>query len=588
MPDEPSHGAFMRLSARNGARSPKQLAVTLGVSMRAVLAGHHIEKIEAWAGLPSDSLAQFSARPNHITRIVDLKNEKIALGDWSIRQRRICPLCICEDCDIAKSIGLPAEAIIHHRGYWDVNSIACCHKHHVSLLANCVRCHRPLGWADPAIGKCSSGCNLAPAAQTIAADEFNQYLASRLGFGTAPNQPQLDCLEYRHVVRFCELLGILKLQEWSKKMPSRSPSGAAEARRDGFLIAKDLIRNLAPLLDKILAASRAESQSNGIIAAYGWVYSQWASEDTPVAKTIQSILRNHAVANGVIAPQEPILGFNTSVTLTIQQIRLRLGSGHNSTRRRLSAIGCIPKATRRGVKSAIDLSAVRAIQDMPPEADLGTRMVGKKLGVGRGCARDILVLGLIDEIKYGRSIVAIDEFAKHLIAKCSAIPPGEARSLREAAKSRNIRLAHVLSAIAADQLSVWLAPKSSKKPLAERLMVLPCQIQAGEDKAVPVTKAAKILSLHPEAVSLLLATGFLSRINGRGLCPDSIIRFDQHFIALAPLAHARNTSSRALVSTLNSQGIRPAFAPPEFRQILYRRRDLEKYNKCSAAVQLHG
>ena len=588
MPGEPSHGAFLRLSARNGARSPKHFASALGRSVRAILAGHHQEEIEAWAGLPPGALAQFSARPSAITRIVDLGNEKVALGDWSIRQRRICPLCIAEDCHNAQSNDLPTEAAIHHRAYWDVQSISSCHKHHVVLAAECHRCQRPLSWADPAIGKCSSGCDLTTATPTKATEKLGQYLASRLGFGTAPKHPQLDCFEYRHVIRFCELLGLLKLQGWSEKMPNRSTAECVAARSQGFSISNDVDQNIWPLLDKTLACSRAKSRSNGIIASYGWVYSQWASQDLPVAKPIQTILRAHAVANGVIAPQESILGFDTSPTFSIQQIRSELGSGHNSTRRRLAAIGHIPTATRRGVKCAIDPNAVRVIQELPPKTGLGTRSIGKRLGVGRGCVCDLLILGLLDECEDGRSERAIENFSKLLMGKCGGTPPSDARSVREAAKNRNIRLAHVLSAIAGGQLSAWLAPRSSSQSLAERLMVVPSQIRAEVDKSIPITKTSRILSLHPEAVSQLVTFGVLTRIDGRGLSSESIAKFYQRFVALAPLAHARATTSRALARDFAVHGIEPAFAPPQFRQILYRRCDLRKYEEFSYLASQYG
>ena len=588
IPGEPSHGTFLRLSARNGARSPKHFASALGLSVRAVLAGHHREEIEAWAGLPPGVLAPFSAHPSHITRIVDLGNEKVDLGDWSLRQRRVCPLCIAEDCHNAQSNDLPNEAAIHHRAYWDVQSISSCHKHHAPLLFECQQCRRPLSWTDPAIGKCGGGCNLTTATPTNPREELDRYLASRLGFGTASKRPQLDGFEYRHAVRFCELLGHLKLQEWSEKLPRRSPAECAAARSHGFSISNDLDQNLWPLLDKVLACSRAKSRSSGIIAAYGWVYSQWVSEDLPVAQPIRSILRAHAVANGVIAPQEPILGFKASPTLSIQQMRSVLRSGHNSTRRRLSAAGHIPQATRRGVKCAIDPRAIQAIQELPTATGLGTRLIGKRLGVGRGCARELLVLGLLDDCQNGRTEQAVDDFAFVLIAKCGAFPPSDAKCVKEAAKSRNIRLADILSAIAAGQLSAWLMPESSNLSLAQRLMVVPSQVQVRNDESIPITKAAKLLSLHPEAVGQLVKVGFLSRTNGRGLSAESIATFNQRFAALAPLAYVHRTTSRALARDLESHGIEPVFAPPQFRQILYRRRDLAAHGKISISAGENG
>jgi hypothetical protein len=371
-------------------------------------------------------------------------------------------------------------------------------------------------------------------------------------------------------------------------MPNRSTAECVAARSEGFSIANDVDQTLWPLLDKTLACSRAKSRSIGIIAAYGWVYSQWASQDLPVAKPIQTILRGHAVANGVIAPQESILGFYTSPTLSIQQIRSKLGSGHNSTRRRLSTVGHIPSATRRGVKCAIDPNAIRAIQELPPCTSLGTRMIGKKLGIGRGCARDLFVFGLLSSREGARSERAIDDFAVHLIAKCGATPPSEARSVKEAAKNRNVRLANVLSAIAVGQLPAWLKPKSSGQSLAERLMVVPSQIWADSDKSIPLTKAARRLSLHPQAVSQLVKRGLLARIDGRGLSARSVSAFDRSYIALAPVAHARTTTSHALARQLASDHILPAFAPPEFRQIIYNRRLLENSPKHGVLSAVHG
>lgn len=574
MDGEPPHGAFMRLAARNGARSPGHLAKTLGISMRAVMAGHHQTQIEIWAGLPKGSLARFYVQASANTRIVCLAGQKIALGDWSTNQRRICMACLTGDRSVAAAQGLPADAVIHTRAIWDVRSIITCPVHDSSLTDRCPKCKRVLSWSDPAVGKCGGGCDLDAESQVVITDPLSRYLAARLGFGEAPGEPHLDHLEYRHVVRFCELLGLAKVRCWSPYLERRTRADTVSARRTGFSNLGDFDRNFWAMLDAILASRPCVAQPKGMIAAYGWVYNYWASHGGPIAGPIRRRLREHAAANGIIATDEPLFGLKTPPTVTIKQLRAALGSGYNSTRRELIGAGLRPQGTRRGVSSAIPMQAIGVIRNARLQLPLGTRAVGKKLGVGRGCARDLIALKLIGRCAGGCAPEEVDRFETRLTERCGSDGHVLAIPVTQAARSRNIRIAYVLEAILAGRLRAWLSPDGPSLPIAARLLVVPPEIAVEPKSSVPIAKAAKLLKLHPEAVSQLVMRGCIARVDGRGVCVQSVAAFLRTFMPLAPVARQRRTSSRDLARQLAKNDVYPAFEPPSYRQLVYERAKL--------------
>lgn len=571
---EPPHGTFMRLAVRNGARSPVHLATAMGVSMRSILAGHFRIEIEAWAGLPKDSLDQFSVQVNAKSRIVQFGQQKIALGDWSIRQRRVCPVCLADDRSRAYAQQLPADACMHHRAYWDVMTISNCPTHNVCLVSRCPKCSRHLSWSDPAVAKCGSGCDLATSSDPSSADPLSTYLASRLNFGPVRAQPLLDSLEYRHAVRFCEFVGLMKLRGRSERLHRRSPTEAMTARRSGYAQLDDFDRTFLANLDNILAMKPCSAKSSGMIASYGWVYTYWASQGGTVSEPIKRKLRTHAIRNGIIAPDEPVFGYDVRPTLNMKQLRSSIGGGFSSTKRKLIEANLVPKGMRRGVSSAIDFQAIDAIKNSDSNPLLGTRAIGERLGLGRQCVRDLMELKLLQSNVEGCTIEEIKTLEVRLSECANGGSHHQATPLKVAARNRHVRLARIIEAILEGRIRTWLLPERPDAPLATRLLVVPAEIFSVPKRSIPITIAAKMMKLHPEAVGQLVAKSYIKRLDARGVCPRSIAAFSRRFVPLAPLASALGTSSRDLARQLAKNNTHPAFEPPVWRQLIYERSKL--------------
>jgi hypothetical protein len=317
---EPSHGAFLRLATRNGAKGIFDFAKALRLQRNRIMAGHHRAEIAALAGLNGDDLAKWSVKVSPQTRLVQIGNEQVALGDWTASERRVCPHCIKEDTADAVRLGIDPDWFISHRSIWDVNSIGACIRHGVSLENRCTACGFKLSWSDPKIGTCRFGCDLGKLIGRSRIADIDYYLAGRIGTYPQSQNPILDQLSYKHAVSLCERLGLAAKGEFSADKPRLNRAVRRKALVVGYQQTLDFAVSMTVILDRIVDSSRLQHRKRGLINSYGWVYIEWAKADKPYADILRPILLQHAVQRGIISEGESRDDCPSSGLLSIKDI----------------------------------------------------------------------------------------------------------------------------------------------------------------------------------------------------------------------------------------------------------------------------
>lgn len=568
---EPGHGALMRLAGRNGEARAGWFATSLGLDHREVLAGHHVATIAARAGLDPDELARFSPSIDAPTRTVLLGGQEVALGDWSTSSRRACAGCCAKDEEEARVTGREVDWVVAHRAFLDVRSIGRCPIHRLLLYDCCPGCGAALLWSRAPLGACPQGCRLSRFNFRSDLDVgLDRYLAARVGFGPAVVMPLLDGLSYRRVAQLLERVGRLELLGWTRRLARQTPEADALARRRGFVMVGDWPASLYRALDGILrAASEAAGVEDGIIARYGWVYPDWlAVEDDEVVALVAPIVRGHAVSNGVVARDEPMLGHRPPPTISLTAAARLGGMSLKRTRALLESAGVIPDGSRRGVAFALEPTAVAATTTARKTMGLTREGAAGLLGTSRSRVADLLRAGLLEH--EGRHVAAssIETLLRLLRSKHRSQPaPPSAVALPRACRGRGVPLAEACTAIVAGRLAVWGPQVEADLGM---LLVRP------EDLGTPrcqlsLAAAARRLGVHTQCMGQLVRAGAVARSDDGGVDAASLELFARLYVPASAVAVASGRAARPLIVDLRRDGVLPRFGPPDFRQTIYLR-----------------
>lgn len=574
---EPGHGALLRLAGRHGATLLPRFAKSVGLDWRGVLAGHHVAALATLAGLDAESLRAHSPVIDSSLRTVCLNGETIRLGDWSVTKRRACLACVAEDAAIATSFGVPRDWMVAHRSFMDVRSIGRCPIHRTPLQDDCPKCGSALTWSRAPLARCPKGCDLSDAGGRGDLDvRLDAYFAGRLGTGARIDVGLLDDLPFRRAVQLVERIGRISLGGWIPRLSKRGEGEDDACRRAGFDMITEWPVSLFRALDGVLASSCAAGAGDGLIARYGWLHPDWLSvEDDEVSALARPLVREHAVRNGIVARDEPILSHDAPPTVSLSQARTASGMGFERTRRMLDEAGVVPSGSRRGVPFAMDPEAVASALSVGIEETVTRAAAGKMLGVGRSRIADLLDAGLLDRHDRrvtSRSVEALIRLVTEATSRSPA--PDDAVSLVNACRGCGIPLAHAFSRIISGTLAAW-AGRSRTGELD--LRVLPRQL-APPRRALRRDRAAARVGIHPQCLGQLVRAGAIEVSSDGGVDSGSLDEFIDRHVAASKLAADLSSSPRALISKLAAFGVLPTYGPPRFSQAIYRRHDVERLN----------
>lgn len=566
---EPCHAAGARLGSRWGAPDALRLARDLGHPLSDLVKGVGVRSFADKAGLDGDKVEADSPVVEAASRTVRLRGQVLRLGDWSVRSRRRCPLCVDEDRSEARAMGIEPGWWTTSRSWWDVRSVDVCPRHGVRMTDRCAACGLVQSWRHGLL-RCGCGAEHGPQVAADGDPAVASYILSRLSYWVAEPVPALDGMELVDAIRTMELLGAARLERRAVK-PRRSEDDLPGDRSHGLLLAAAWPTGFRGLLDR-LVATRPASAADGLLSAYGWLYSEICVGDAPRAASelVAPVLRGHAVANGIIARDEERLGAAVPPTISATAAARRIGRSYATTRRLLEASESIPEGSRRGVPFALDAASVDGL--LGRTTSLAARTT---LGVGRSQARrlvnDPVILGALP---HGAIDVA-DALLAQVLDRAVPLPGSDLVPLPLACRNMSVSLNTACREVLDGALSISKCGTLADGLCAVSVVQTDLAALRAARSTVSVQEIARLHGVHHEAARSLVRVGAFGTRNSDGrVCSTTVSAFFREHITAAEYARARNTSAKSVRETLDLLGVRPAFGPPSCRQLIYRRDDL--------------
>jgi hypothetical protein len=571
-----------RLAARHRDTDLDAFCRELGLNLTALSLGRGVERLTALAGIDEVSRPVIDAR----NRTVLIGHALVSLGDWSRSGGRHCPSCLREDTLVARAAGRRPEVDIHRRASWDVASVTHCPTHGHALTATCGHCGASPAWGDlPGRCKaCGGGLATVRSSPRSSQARFSDYAAARIE-GRPTDVPLLDGLELKDVVLHMERLGLVITTPPGARKPRKVAGAASVLREAAFGSLDDWPAALDRAFDHALAQARESSAPAGLIGTYGWFYEDWAARlDTVTAfgSAVRTAMRAHAVRHGVVAPGETVLLAGPTIRPGgLTRVARRLGWGYERTRREAARRGAIPPGSRRGVGVSISEACVAEIE-RDHVAMVTVREASCILGIGKSQCAGIIASGLLGEPGLGPPLrvsrAACAGFAARLATgarRLDRIPQGST-PLPRACQAAGVTLTRACLRIVAGE--VGIGGVVGEGTSLAHLVVEPGTLGVRRsDGTFSIAQAAAELGLHHEAARFLARRGLLATADGKPgrIASPGLERFRASYMTGGEAAALLSTSPKACLRRLRERSVIPVAAPPECRQVVYRRRDVE-------------
>lgn len=558
----------MRLAARQGLSSLRELAPLAGTTAEDILAGRSAETLAELAGFSRTKASYVAISIEPASRTAKIGAEPVFINDFSLAWRRWCSPCLREDMALARQSGEPESTAAWSRPEWDLQSVAACPRHLRKLSDACPACARAQDWLGPAIDRCQCGAYLAEedGPPVSAMDvEWEKFVVGRLAGNRGPRLLAPDPI--RTLVSSVERLGFAANLPWTLSRQRACTDERIAARRAGMATLADWPRAFHAALSRVCIGMGGDERPRGLIGGYGWIYGEWAylPPVTRIDAEVRAELRGHAVRHAIVAQREPVFGRPQGHTISMTAAARVCGMGYSRARQLLDAEGVIPAGVRRGVEFPLCPNAVAAVITSRPARGLLTDAAAD-LGVGRTQARRLRT-----RFDTGRA-----DWSRDLLSRLRhcAVPGGTAqphlRPLPDACRTTGVRLEEACGFVLQNALLV--RAESTDRSGLHALMVDPSRLRSLGRNHMGVERTAKRIGIHHEAMRWLINAGEVRRTE-RGVCPASLDAFDARYLAAGRLAAHYAVSHRMLGRILKSAGVLPAFGPPLCRQVIYDRAD---------------
>lgn len=563
---EPAHGLLLRLAERYRVQ-PARLGARWDLTLGGLARGVGLDAFASALDIDATTLAAWSPVVRTRARRVDLRGEELMLGDWSVTGRRWCPACFEED-------ALLGEHQAYHRAWWDVRSIGACPAHLVMLHSRCPACSTRTGWRRPSVARCRCGYAFAGARrEPVLPYEVAMTLtvAGRLG-ATADAQPHAAEMPLSVLPAFALRLGAALNCPWSERRPVRL---GLDAEKD-MSTALACLHDPEPAFEEALArmSTGMAGRPAGLGGAYGWAYTRWLAfpDQDRTGGRLLATMRAHAVANGIIGEDEPVLGRDRADGLAVTDIAARLGIGFDTAKAAVQAAWPGYATVRRGVAAAVPVAAVRDLERRGRDGVDGAA-AARLLGCSRRIVRELRDLGVLEaeEGRYDRAEVL------GLPGRLASAKPvaQDLVPIVDMARGGGPPLARLCAAVLAGGIGSGLVDRDTFGLASVGVVAadVPNERRASD---LSVRGIAARLGVHEEAVGHLVRLGLLS--DGASIRPTAagVALFERDFVTAAEVARGLGVDRRSVSSMLARLGIDRVLGPPECRQVFFRRRDVER------------
>lgn len=560
----------MRLGETHGAPKLTEVLTQIGVPWFELAQGKHVQIVAVAAGIDAADLSFDTGVISE--RCVLLRGEQLRRRQWSLHSgRRACPTCLAADRTMVTGVPLPRS---WHRTWWDVKPVTICPVHNLRLLQSCRQCGSGFDFKSTAVGRCPNGHPIESATTDVVDGcTGDAYIVGRLGGCPRLSNALLDSGQLGEAIEVLEILGASSL--WGHRPPPPHSVERHAILRAGFSIFDDWPGAFDALLDGLLVASKAGLGRWGAAAAYGPLHSRLLElRGGKIPSVVKERVRRHATANGV-AISKPVFGVTmpTEEVFSLRQAAERLHMGFERTRKELGKHGLLPKRTRRGTPIRVSAVSVDAIMTRHTPA-VGVVQLSRRLSIGRTQTRSLAKAGLLDGAHGSFPEEAAEILIGKMVRNASAkFDRTGATALPKGCRSAGCKIEAAVSAILNGTLQVvGYKPGLGLSGVFVQTSALR-SIGKTERGVITIDDAAKELNVKWEVLRDLIG---LKALDGdtTGVAPAALAKFRRDFIACARLAEASGLRSRTLIKFLTAMGLTPAVAPPQCRQVFYRRSDL--------------
>jgi hypothetical protein len=387
-----------------------------------------------------------------------------------------------------------------------------------------------------------------------------------------------------------ERLGLAAIERPGNQFASLSRCGVDACRSVGFQIACDWPGGFVSALDRVTASRIGSGRPAGLTLTYGWIHRYWIRklEETPSGSALKDALYDHAVANGILNHGEKALDRGDEPSnVTLADASQQLGMSEDRTFRLLQIQGALPRRVRQRVPTAIHRRDVERLH-ATRQRRLGTQETRRTLGIGKAHMPRLLKLGLLNPIDdgYGRERFDAEDVDRLLRKVCDGLTDilelerGCLPLPRMAVRSA-VPLTELIQRIAKGSLKpigILPGPPSISKVVARCEDVI--QGTADRIDCLTLAEAAKMLGIHPAAVSLLADRKLLSGRRGSRawhFMPSDLKRFGQQHVNGTEVAGRLRTTPRIAIKKLAAAGVLPVVGRPACRQTIFDRSEVDHH-----------
>ena len=569
-----------RLAAMAALRQPGSATVVSDLSGLAELSGIDVTVLEGLAYPPGQRFGhnRFMA--------VEIQRELLDLS-----RRRACPLCMSEE--------------PYHRAIWDFALATACPAHRVRLFDACTRCGLPFGWDRSDLIVCRRCGTHVTNARPIAVsddevrtvDRLHALLRGRPDWLPSASLPS----DGSDLIRLAMALGML-LTDWRKDRRVETLLASGSERTASVMIAgSEALANWPMPLHAFLARLRDDAARRG--GRFGarktlGIYYDWLAilHDGPTRRALVEATRGFLEADPVLARRvhrSNLLSADGPVrgALSLNEAASSLGISKERVKR-LAEIGVLsaPPADGRGVPMAFDGNEIERLA--PTAARLVTLVEAADiLAISKARTAAIVDAGLLTPFhrahadgagKWAIDRAEIDAFMARLVGQVERGAPGASSVSFETAVRmlvhRRLDFLALLKMAVDGRVRVVAIDETAsglKSLCFDREEIDGIGRDADGRERVPLTEAARRLSMKHEMVAHLLRIGLIAQVDGN-IDVESIRSFLRNHVTGSELAAARRTSPRALAQRLSASGILPVVGPgvDGARQNVYRRNDV--------------
>lgn len=608
---ESLQGYLLRVCDANGYHSPEWLLRQFGIRHRFRLESNELERLALGLRQPVEDLEalQYGAVPDR-ARWLRFNGQEVHRCSILHRHKRFCPTCLAEDG--------------YFHAVWDLKPVTACPRHGVYLQESCNACYKALKWSRERLFHCDCGNDLrhqrpweAPP-NTVALCARIQELSG----DTDASQPAgallpgeflaLDLSTLLNHVLFLSTYASGRGRGTGRRLHGNLASAASKATFDR---ASNIIANwphaFFGLLDDIRRHAGEKQHRTGLEAEFRMFYSNLygrsheATNLMLIRDAFQAYLTRYW-SGGVITTKNTKLSGSLSEErgyVSLSDGARRLGVHPAVLRRAIEAgdLGATCRPMKGRMLRLIEADELERYRNSKAEL-LTAQDLKKRLGLSKKPVMQLVRDGVIKAAK-GPSVDGRTHWAFReqdvetlLHALTGKLPrrrnadsfvPFEKAIRRATAKGISV------SDIVVGMLSGELRGRclASSEPSLRGVCFdereLLSFLYDGKriiQWAMPIEKAARYLRLNEEATRDLVRNGLLTTIQvhadkreKRQISRDSLERFRASYVSASELAVRKQTSPRALVAQMESEGIFPATGPrvDGGRQYFFRRPELE-------------